>query len=314
MTVSNELQQNTSQAPEQPDKGPHTLIVEYIPEFEKVLPPHLKSETFARLAQGALKKSPPLANVAKRNPASLMRALLDCARLGHYPGTDRFWLVPNGGKEPSVEGWESYKGVVNRMMRSGQVVTVKGQVVCEKDYFEFDPNTMDVPDHRINWREGRGDPQLSYCYAVLPGGGFSQVGVATPDYIAKVEAMQPNSHKPTSPWRKWREAMFLKCAINKLEPFVDTSTEERRTAATGGQPVSTVSERIYDQPEIEEQEPDPALERAEQAAAADLAMRHDEPVDAETVDVTALGDGERVDETAIDRSDEVQALFAEEGQ
>ncbi|MER5837655.1 hypothetical protein ABT116_44700 [Streptomyces sp. NPDC002130] len=58
----------------------------------------------------------------------------------------------------------------------------------------------------------------------------------------------------------------------------------------------------------------PALERAEQAAAADLAIRHEEPVDAETVDVTALGDGERVDETAIDRSDEVQALFAEEGQ
>lgn len=214
------------------DTGPSSMIKSYTSEFAIVLPSHLTKQDqesnrppgsqFARLAQGALRRDPKLADIARRNPASLMQALLECARLGHEPGTDSFYLVPMGNE---IEGIEGYRGVIERMYRAGAVVSVKAEVVKFNDKFEFNPNTMTRPNHIIDWFGDRGDTIGAYAYADMVGGATSKVVVISPDYIAKVRAMSKGSDKPSSPWVKWYDAMILKTALHRLEPFVPTSAE-----------------------------------------------------------------------------------------
>lgn len=229
------------------ENTPGAMIEGYRSDFSLVLPSQIKPETWVRLAQGLLRRDAALARAAMNNPGSLMQALLECARLGHEPGTDRFYLVPIKGQ---IEGWEGYKGVIQRMLRGGQVRNVKAAVVRANDVFQFDPDEMDVPIHKVDWFGDRGAILGSYAYAIMRDGTTSQVGIANQEYIAKVRAMQPSSNNSSSPWVKWEESMVLKCAFNRLEPFVDTSSEDRRLT----QPVVTSSLPI-DVPALPEQPP-----------------------------------------------------------
>lgn len=220
-----------SQAVATREASPAAMLTQYKGDFGMVLPSHFKPDTFVRLAQGVLRKNRQLARIATENPGSLMAALLECARLGHEPGTEAFYLVPMGGE---IEGWEGYRGVVERMYRSGAVDTVKAELVKTNDRFEYDPGRMDVPDHRVDWFGDRGPTIGAYAYAVLAGGATSRVVVINREYIEKVRAQSKGSDKSTSPWKQWEDAMILKTVIHRLEPFVPTSAEYRQHVAQAG--------------------------------------------------------------------------------
>lgn len=203
------------------DGDPTNLITRRQEDFKMVLPSQWNEKQVAwiRLAQAAVNKSPDLRRIATSNPGSLMRALMECARLGHEPGTNRFYLVPKGS---SIEGWESWRGVVQRILNSGRYQKVVAEVVYEGEEFTFDPNNDDRPTHVIDWsaRSKGAKPHMSYAYAVHHDGKATRVGVADPAYIAKVRAMGG----PV--WNKWEAEMYLKSAVNRLEAFVATSSED----------------------------------------------------------------------------------------
>jgi recombination protein RecT len=133
-----------SQAIEKREQGRKALIAQYASDFRQVLPAHIKAETFVRLSQGVLRRNADLAKAANNNPGSFLGALLECARLGHEPGTDAFALVPVGGE---VQGWEQYQGVIERVYRAGAVRSVKAEVVRKNDPYRFKRSTMQVPEH-----------------------------------------------------------------------------------------------------------------------------------------------------------------------
>lgn len=203
------------------DNGPGAMIKQYSSDFTTVLPSHINGATWVRLAQGVLRRDKQLAQIAQRNPGSLMQALLECARLGHEPGSESFYLVPMGGE---IEGWEGYRGVVERMYRAGAVVAVKAEIVKANDRFHYQPH-MDRPEHEVDWFGDRGEIRGAYAYAELRDGATSKVVIIGQDYITKVRAMSKGSDKPSSPWVKWPESMVLKTVIHRLEPFVPTSAE-----------------------------------------------------------------------------------------
>lgn len=211
----------TGQALAQQDRSVVNLVPQYRQEFTEVLPDHVKAATFVRLAQAAVRKNADLRAAAERDPGSLIYALREAARLGHEPGTEAFYLVPIGGK---VEGWEGYRGVVERMYRAGAVTSVKAEVVREHDDFDYSPD-MDRPRHKVDWFGDRGNILGAYAYAQMRDGSTSKVVVINREYINKVKAMSRGSDKPSSPWQKWEEAMVLKTVIHRLEPFVPTSAE-----------------------------------------------------------------------------------------
>ena len=202
------------------DSGPQALIAQYRGDFSQVLPDHLKPDTWVRLAQGVLRRDRNLARVAESNPGSFMSALLECARLGHEPATNAFYLIPFGNE---VQGIEGYRGIVQRIYRAGAVTSVKAEIVYEADHFRYTPN-MERPEHEADWFGDRGEVRGVYAYAEMLGGGTSRVALANRAYIEKVRKESRGSNSATSPWNKWYDQMVLKTGVRRLEPWVPTST------------------------------------------------------------------------------------------
>jgi recombination protein RecT len=118
----------TSQELATQQNGPAQLVRQYGATLTAMLPSHIKGDAWLRFATKALRNED-LRKAAERNPQSFMTALMECARLGHEPCSPEFALVPMGG---SVEGWESYRGKVERMYRAGAVESVIAEVVYQR--------------------------------------------------------------------------------------------------------------------------------------------------------------------------------------
>lgn len=194
---------------------------------------HIKPSAIVRVTQGALRRDPKLLAAAIANPQSLLYALLDCARLGHEPDTDDYYLVPFGNEVTGIEG---YKGIIERMYRAGAVSSVVAQVVRKSDVYrsrgENTPPLHEYDDFASD--EERGPMRGAYAYAVMLDGRYSQVIRMGRGEVMKHKAESKGSDRSDSPWQKWEPAMWKKCPLRALEPYVPTSTEYRTAAALAG--------------------------------------------------------------------------------
>lgn len=219
-TVSAELAQR--------DTGPGALIKQYEADFATVLPAHIKPDTFVRLSQGLLRRDPKLAAAARNNPGSFLAALLDCARLGHEPGTDQYALVPfmDKGKQ-TIVGIEQYQGEIERIYRAGAAASVIAEVVYAKDTFVKVPG--EKPIHEAAWfAEDRGDLIGVYAYAIMGDGAISRVVTMGKAEVMKHKAASRGAGSKDSPWVNWQESMWLKTAVHELEKWVPASAEYLR--------------------------------------------------------------------------------------
>ncbi|MGR6922648.1 recombinase RecT [[Actinomadura] parvosata] len=269
--------QTVTQAAEEQSKSALAVIGNYQASLGALLPSHIKPETFIRLCQGALRRNKQLAQIAN-TPAgfeSFLHALMDAARLGHEPGTEYFYLVPFGNEIVGIEG---YRGVIERMYRAGAVSAVKAELVKVNDHFEWDPNEMEKPVHKVDWFSDRGPVRGAYAYAQMKDGGISRVVVINQEYIQKVRKESKGSTRSDSPWIKWEDAMVLKTVAHRLEPWVPTSAEYRR------EQLRAIAEAdvIRNRPQTS------VIREIEPGSGASPAAS--EPVDAEVVDEPAVGD------------------------
>jgi recombination protein RecT len=191
---------------------------------------HVKPSAIIRVTQGALRRNPKLLAAAIANPQSLLYCLLDCARLGHEPDTDDYYLVPFGSEVTGIEG---YKGIIERMYRAGAVSSVVAEVVYQQDVYRRTGATT-PPVHEFDEfadPASRGPLRGAYAYAVMLDGRFSKVIPMGRAEIMKHKAKSRGSDKADSPWKQWEESMWKKCPLRGLEPYVPTSAEYRIAAA-----------------------------------------------------------------------------------
>lgn len=233
--------QTISQAVATVDNSPGALIQRYADDFAVVIPATgFKPATFVRLAQGLLRRDKNLARVAAANPGSFMAALLECARLGHEPGTPAYYLVPFGNEITGIEG---YTGKIDRIYRAGAVSAVIAECVYDADTFTHAPAAGTPPDHQVDWSlDDRGDLRLVYAYAVLKDGSNSKVVVLNGAQIARHRNESGGSDKPTSPWVKWPESMWLKTSVHELEKWIPSSAEYREEMLRSKAAADTVVE------------------------------------------------------------------------
>lgn len=209
------------------DNGPEGLITQYKRDLVDALPSHMRDDggrTWLRAAMNALRTNADLAAAAGNDPGSLMNALAESAELGHRPGSDSYYLVPLGGR---VEGWEGYKGLIERMYRSGQVASVVAEVVYERDDFSYNPGPGAIPHHVPYDGEDPGRLVRVYAYAQMVSGAISRVAVLRERDVAKHRNMSKGADKPSSPWKRTPEKMWLKCAVKDLSAWVPLSVEWR---------------------------------------------------------------------------------------
>jgi len=237
------MSQTVSNAVAQREQGPAALIERYSNDFARVLPSHVKPETWVRIAQSALRQNARLAEAARNDPGSFLAALLDAARLGLEPGTEQYYLVPFKDRQRGyvVQGIAGYQGEIELMYRSGAVRSVVVELVKQRDVFIWRPGAYDdhrpprwegpqtKPYHEVDWFGDRGDTIGVYAYAELATGGTSKVVVLNRRDIEQARnASASYKLKPeASPWTTHYDAMVAKTAAHRLRKWVPTSAEYR---------------------------------------------------------------------------------------
>lgn len=246
------MTETVSQAVAKNETGPIAIMWQRRSHFDAVLPAHLDVKAFTGTAAGALYANADLMRAATASPDSLITALMRCAALGHQPGTDEFYLIPRKIKgRPTVQGIEGYRGIVERMYRSGAVASVIVREVCANDKFSYLEGVDPKPIHQVGGEgttgadffgtaggRDRGEMVGVYAYAILTTGAVSRVVLLTRDDVFAARDAGDGSSSSFSPWNRMDggasrpefkgRAMWWKTAARRLEPWVPTSAEFRR--------------------------------------------------------------------------------------
>ena len=254
--------------PRSPSKGDPMTAIETRPStavdimwtrqkhLDAILPSHIDVRSFIGTAAAALYADANLMKAAEKSPDTLITALMRCAAKGHQPGTEEFYLTPRTiGGRLSVLGIEGYRGIVERMYRSGAVAKVVVREVCAKDRFAFVEGVDDKPVHGFGakgataetgagffgeqGRIDRGEMVGVYAYAILTTGAVSRVVLLSKDdVLAARDSGGYRENDQYSPWNRLDagkdhpefkgRSMWWKTAAKRLEPWVPTSAEYRR--------------------------------------------------------------------------------------
>ena len=118
---------------------------------------------FKNIVINEVKKSEQMQQAFLHNPASLFASILLCAELGLNPSADvgEFYFLPFGKKITPILG---YKGVINLILRSGEISKIWSEIVYEDDDFEYELGLEPKLTHIPNL--DRDNKNIKYVYAV----------------------------------------------------------------------------------------------------------------------------------------------------
>lgn len=183
-------------------------------QIAKALPEICKPERFMRVAMTAITKNPKIAECSQE---SLMTCLLDCATLGIEADGRRAHLIPYGTTCTLIL---DYKGLVELVRRSGDVIKLHADVVCENDSFEV--NLGEVTKHVIDYKKPRGNVYCAYATATMKDGSV-QCEVMT---VEEIEAIRQKSRgKNSPPWTQHWNEMAKKTVFRRLSKWLPLSSE-----------------------------------------------------------------------------------------
>ena len=248
---SNETQ-DIALAPKEPQKQltPIQRFQGYMETYkENVLPALLKKHNiepaqFVQIVLSELKKNEKLLTAFNENPASMFASILAGAEIGLIPSDmlGEFYLIPRkiDGKM-TVTPLIGYKGLVNIILRSGEVSKVHTQCVFEGEEFEpiygLEPNII----HKPNYEVERSSKTLKFVYAVakLKNGDF-QFEVLSKGDIVKINnlsrydnALYFNDNKDPQMWMV-RKTALIQLAKMLPKDFYGKKAVEMDNQLTGG--------------------------------------------------------------------------------
>lgn len=123
---------------------------------------NISTAQFKQIVINELKRSEKMQEAFVNNPSSLFASILLCAELGLNPSNEvgEFYFVPFKKKIKPMLG---YKGVVNLLLRSGDIAKLWCEIVYKEDEFEYElglePRLRHIPSHSNS-------KQMKYVYAV----------------------------------------------------------------------------------------------------------------------------------------------------
>lgn len=195
-------------------------LVENGAKLRASLPDHLKDSAgdFIRLALVEFRRTPALQNCA---PASVVAAVLDCARLGLKPGPlGHVYFVPYRTDCTLIIG---YRGLIKLALRSGDITAVEAHPVFETERFDVElgsePKITHVPDYSVP----RSPQNVRLVYAIAhKADGRSLFDVMT---RGEIEAIRNRSKARGGPWATdWIE-MARKTVVKRAAKYWDVSAD-----------------------------------------------------------------------------------------
>ena len=219
----------------------------------------------------AFQKSPDL---RRAEPASLVGAIMDCARLGLIPaGYDaQAAIITRAGQAALMV---MVGGLLDLARREG-VLDVCAETVREGEAMSYDPHAGTV-QHVITMPR---PPKViaAYAWAVLAGGARTGVEVVTAAEIAAARAAGSGG----GAWKSWEGEMAKKVAKRRL------IRARRLLSPTAALHLTTV-EGDDDAPDEETQSPTAATVRAEVMARTPASLPEARPVEGSTMADVARG-------------------------
>ena len=216
-----------------------------LPRFKAVLPKGWDRDRFSNLVVTAVKREPKLIKCfsTSQGEVSLLIAAMQCAAVGLEPNTPlkEAALVPRQAKVKTKTGdiWVDecqlmieYRGLIKLARRSGELSTIRAEVVYERDEFSYDLGLHPTIEHRpYDGDEDPGPLRYCYCVAVFKDGGVQSVvlprRVVYNEHRAKSDSWRNDKSRPYSPWTVFEASMWRKTAVHALEPFLPLTAEAR---------------------------------------------------------------------------------------
>ncbi len=194
-------------------------------QIQQALPRHMDADKMARVAMTSIQNTPALLEC---DPKTVLGAVMEAAQLGLEPDgvLGHAYLVPYKRKCTLIVG---YKGMIALAYRSGQVLSLKGNVVYETDEFEvafgIDEKLKHVPDYES---KKRGNRVCTYAIAHMKDGGHAFVVLS----MHEVEAHRKKSASANSPaWKDHYDAMAIKTAVRVLARWIPQCPELQQAGA-----------------------------------------------------------------------------------
>ncbi|MET7695831.1 recombinase RecT [Streptomyces sp. NPDC005483] len=180
--------------------------------MEAALPKHVSVDLFL----AALR--PVLPRLRKCTPASVLQAVITCARFGLVPDGQQAAITADDRIATFIA---TYEGYVELMWRSGLVKSVVAQLVYEGDEYEFVPTARAGEEfvHRPNILASKKDqkPLFAYAFAWLDGGARSNIAIVTleeaeeiRDEFSKAYQRAETNGEKNSLWHTRFDRMHLK--------------------------------------------------------------------------------------------------------
>lgn len=203
---------------------------------KKVLPSLLEKHgisptQFVQVVLSEIKKNEKLLQAFMENPASMFASILAGAEVGLIPSDmlGEFYLIPRNMKQSdgkfrlSVTPLIGYKGLVNILLRSGDITRIHTEVVYEGDEFTpvygLEPNII----HKPNFDVPRTANKIKYAYAVAKmKSGEYQFAVMTRAEIEGVRAMSKYENdlyfNDKMGINRWMERKVVLTQLSKMLP------------------------------------------------------------------------------------------------
>jgi len=203
----------------------------------------LTPDRLIRVALTAVSRQPKLLECTN---TSLLGAIIQAAQLGLEPDgvLGHAYLIPfkrnfqvgNEWKyEMNVNMIIGYKGLIDLARRSGELSSIKANVVCEYDRFEYEFGLNEKLVH-IPAEGKRGEIKHFYAYAKLKDGGFAFEVMSKSDVDdIMYDVHRKNNYKDkkkkndeieiTGVWADYYEEMGKKTLIRRLAKYLPMSVE-----------------------------------------------------------------------------------------
>jgi recombination protein RecT len=186
---------------------------------------------FAQIVLSEIKKNDKLLQAFIENPSSMFASILAGAEIGLIPSDmlGEFYLIPRNMKQAdgkykqTVCSQIGYKGLMNILLRSGDITRIHTEVVYEGDEFTpiygLEPNIV----HKPNFEVQRTADKIRYAYAVAKSkSGEYQFAVMT---RSEIEAVKNLSKYPNDLYfndkmgiNRWMERKVVLVQLAKMLP------------------------------------------------------------------------------------------------
>lgn len=192
-------------------------------QLAAALPKHITPERMMRLALTEFNVNPQLQQCTTQ---SILAGVMQAAQLGLEIGLmGQAYLVPYNNRKKGVKEAQfipGYKGLVALARRSGDVTSIRSEIVYERDEFSIELGLEERIVHKPLIDGDRGKPRLVYAIAQFKDGGHHFEWMT----IKEVNSIRSRSKaSDNGPWVTDYTQMVRKTVIRRMANYLPMSIE-----------------------------------------------------------------------------------------